>query len=415
MTSRYKTDPVFREKVLASSRSRYLRLKAQKLAQQSNENSIESSSVGSEPQVVNEPSIDSASIEVIDTISVPSQNDYESRINELEKQITLLKNNNYSLVKMMHDFFGKMLIEQNQTRDLTEAVIDEILDSSENLSNESKKKYKKNVNLIKQQLGYNKPDYNFIRDASSVIDLVQKSDYTESTKSNRLSVLLHISKALSLSVSNSYEESHNKMVEMRDRERNKNRATEKDFDWSLLQEKYTENKHLLQGDLKLVAALYIERAPLRTEYCRNLMITDDESKYKNVIIYDGKDLRMRLTDFKNVKKFPNNEYRYIFQEGNLKTLILEKMREIGMDKPIFSVQSKAFRGRIKDVLKIIMGIDSGVYQLRHSYETFIQQQPGYFTMSMEEREKLHYDVLHSFGTAMQYRRIKEDSTESEED
>ena len=264
MTSRYKTDPVFREKVLASSRSRYLRLKAQKLAQQSNENSIESSSVGSEPQVVNEPSVESVSTEVSETTSVLSQNDYESRINELEKQITLLKNNNYNLVKVMHDFFGKMLIEQNQTRDLTEAVIDEILDSSENLSNESQKKYKKNVNLIKQQLGYNKPDYNFIRDASSVIDFVQKSDYTESTKSNRLSVLLHISKSLSLSVSNSYEEAHNKMVEMRDRERNKNRATEKDFDWSLLQEKYTENKHLLQGDLKLVAALYIERAPLRT-------------------------------------------------------------------------------------------------------------------------------------------------------
>jgi len=390
MTNRYQTDPEYRERIKALSRARYSKKK-----QQTNEPSVES---------IEESSSDTSESS-IDTVSSTVQVDNDRRIAELEAQVRSLKESNYHFVKMMHEFLGKMLIEQNQTRDLTSEVIEEVLKSSINLSSASQHKYKKNLNLLRRYIEYNKPDYNFIRDASSVIEMIQKSGYANTTKSNRLGVLLHISKALSLSNSNLYEDAYNKMNELRDKKRNKNKATEKDFDWILLQEKYNANKAELKGDLRLIGALYIERPPLRTEYCRNLMITDDETKYKNTIIDSGTELKMRLTDFKNAKKFRNREYRYVFPEGNLKTLMLERMREIGKDKPIFTIQSKTFRVKIKEILKIVLGINAGVYQLRHSYETYIQSRPEYFTMDMDEREKLHYDVLHSFGAAMQYRRI----------
>lgn len=417
MTSRYKNDPVFREKALAASRARYHRLKAEKLAQQINGNSNESSSVMSEPST--EPSTEQEQEIIEETGSVKSQqNNYEQRINDLENQVRILKQTNRDMIVKMRDFFNMMLEQQedkpNETPSSnkiysTNDVID-IINKNDALRPKTKKSYISNFNVIRSNIAKDETNVCFLKNVESVLSFIN-THYGDnvSSKTTSVSSLIFILRSIDIGddIIAKYNDAMMNYKSQRNMEREKNKATKTHFKWEDLRKAYYDKKGTFKDkDTQLVAALYIERPPLRSEWARSVMITDDLTKYPNAIRLDGERIFLRLSDYKNSDH--NGVYEYEFSIGDLRNLVKDQILERGLGNTFLNYGVRALQDRVKNIINDLIGIDyCGIQELRRSYETYLQSSPEYTNANIQEQNRMHADLLHSYDIAREYKRVEE--------
>lgn len=241
-----------------------------------------------------------------------------------------------------------------------------------------------------------------------LIQFINELDATHGVKLLYFSAIHKIMKLLNMDdeMIEQYETEMNKNNIILKKERNKNLGNENDFEWEILLQAYMEKRETLTDIEKLLSCLYIERPPLRSEYTRNVIITDNETKYStgNILIWKDDKLILVLRDFKNVKKF--GEYRYEFI-GYAKEIILKHIEKIGMDGIFMKFTPNTLQIKLRGLIEKLIGKkNSGLQYIRRSYETYLQNQDNYIKTSIEERINMHRDVLHSYMIAQTYRVVK---------
>lgn len=208
-----------------------------------------------------------------------------------------------------------------------------------------------------------------------------------------------------LDITKQYNDYFIKLKDIRGKIRRLNTATINNFDWCILFKKYHDKRDSLPEHLKLVAALYIERPPLRSEWARSVMITNDLDQYPNAIRLEGDKVEVKLTDFKNSRD--HEQYRYEFPPGYMRDLVREQIELRGQDKTFLEYKERTLQLRIKELIRFLLGVENvGVQELRRSYETYLQSSNEYMSSNIEEQNRMHGELLHTYNVAREYRRIK---------
>ena len=300
-----------------------------------------------------------------------------------------------------------------QSRDYYQTITNEEVFSALEQSDVKPRTYKEYYKHYERlQRVMNVPDnMAFLYEPATVLEAIQEvKEWSCSTKQLVINAILKITKLFYFppEIEREYLEAVAAYSEETNRRMQENQPRGKVLDWEALCASYHEHFSTLEPKEQLIAALYIERPPLRTEYTREVYIiplahregTDD--RYKNRIFYDERtnEVILELRDFKNVDKM--GAYEYVFPERRVKKLVIQQIKERGFYKTFLPYTAKRLQGMIREILKKL-GHDGTLQSLRRAYETYIQMHPSYQAQTLGERMAEHRDVLHSIGTAQIYR------------
>lgn len=177
----------------------------------------------------------------------------------------------------------------------------------------------------------------------------------------------------------------------------------------------------------LILAMYIIQEPLRANYS-TMRFTFNVKKINdtdNWMVLDAKNMvfSIFMNDFKNVSHFGkaairlNVEIQYFLcvWATTLKRLLgkdPEHILHYEISKKFHTVKhinsDAALAKNIPRIAKRLLGKELSINDYRHMWEIAIQIDPRYAMMTIEERDAIHHNLLHSRGVAELYNVQKRD-------
>ena len=287
-----------------------------------------------------------------------------------------------------------------------------------------------------------------LNDSSNIIKLINKKYSNIATKKSFFISLVSFCKTIINSNKNLIDEKHiqkyyNHMLKFRDinnKEINNNTKNKKQkqnwVSWEELQKVPSIIKPLIFSKDNtpfkiyeiytkyIITCLYTMIPPLRLDYHKihifkkksDVKIYKDYDRY--IILEDG---IMKLNKFKNVKKIgkqtiklPNElkdiiskYYQFLIKNNYPHEFLLYSPRT----KKEFS--SNSFGKYVQKIFELYINKSVDVNMIRHSYSNFIVQDPNYNNLSINEKEKLHRQILHSKNVGEEY--VKLDKNKKNKD
>lgn len=335
------------------------------------------------------------------------------KLDKLEEEVSQLSDTYEKMLYGMRDLFDSLIttrmsmsnqfqFEKYQLKDLLS--IYQFILTDDSIRKQTSHSY---CSILRSMVRhYNASSISFLLNTESIINYVESLDNLN-TRCVYITAISYIMKKF-LFPNNIVKEYANYSVRVkssRNSVRTLNIATETNFKYEDLLKKYHEKRDSLPEHLNLVAALYIERPPLRSEWARSVMITNDLGKYPNAIRLDGDKVEVKLTDFKNSRD--HEEYRYEFPPGYMRDLVRQQIELRGQDNTFLEYKERTLQLRIKELIRFLLGVENvGVQELRRSYETYLQSSNEYMSSNIEEQNRMHGELLHTYNIAREYRRLK---------
>ena len=275
-----------------------------------------------------------------------------------------------------------------------------------------------------------------LNDSENLIKIINNMNKT-STKKAYLISLVSIGKKVEGVNDKDMERLYNRMLNLRDKNNNeinnneKSKKQEKNWvEWEEIK-KVPElilkdlNKNNLTKYQKydtytryVIISMYTKIPPVRLDYHKILVFEKKEQikKYKDYdryLILEDDNITIQLNKFKNVKKIGKQTIKL---PKDLSKIIKDYYKFLKDNKypheylfysPRYRKEftSNSFGKYIQSTFKRYINKDITINMLRHSYETNLITTPGYQKLSLNEREKLHRNLLHSMNTALQYMKL----------
>lgn len=166
-------------------------------------------------------------------------------------------------------------------------------------------------------------------------------------------------------------------------------------------------------------SLYINTPALRNDYYNMVLVFNFNrinSDTTNYMVVSKRYCTIVLNSFKTKSSFGTVNLQVDNNSCSLIKTMLYVRNKMGLKSPyLFNKIGKngltpmlspfTMSARIATASKAFLGFKKTINDFRHAWETHIQSQPEYQTMTIEERQREHSKLLHHINTAMVYNRV----------